>query len=90
MTADPEGWLATTIWRACLHNDHPITVPASRWAAATALHHLGPPLPIPEWPALCYQLHEAADKLWYDPARLAVALRRFADGLDSHAQADAA
>lgn len=78
MAPDPEGWLATAIWRACLDADEPISVPASRWAAACALHHLGAPVPLLEWPALCMELHENV-QTWDDPVRLARDLRRFAD-----------
>lgn len=78
---DPEGWLATAIWRICLDNDEPISVPASRWAAATAIRLLGEPVPRLEFPPLCVELHEATDRLWDDPPRLARALRGFADGI---------
>ena len=76
--ADPEGWVATAIWRACLDADEPISVPASRHAAATAIRLLGEPVPRLEFPPLCVELHEAVH-CWDDPARLAADLRRFAD-----------
>ena len=79
--ADPQGYIATAIWRACLDAEHPISVPASRHAAATAIRLLGEPVPRLEFPPLCVELHEATDRLWYDPPRLARALRSFADGL---------
>lgn len=81
-----EGDLATAIWRACLDAGHPVTVPASRHAAATALRALDQPAPMTAWPALMVDLHESLTPgQWANPGHLAAALRRHADLLDRRA-----
>lgn len=81
-----EGDLATAIWRACLDAGQPVTVAASRHAAAEALGHLDAPPPRQAWPALMVELHEGLRWVdWHQPGLLAQALRRHADRLDARA-----
>lgn len=83
-----EGDLATLLHRACRDAGHPITVAASRHAAAEALTHLDPPPPMTRWPALMVELHEHVRPWeWARPGLLAARLRSYADALEARAHA---
>jgi hypothetical protein len=81
-----EGDLATIIWQACLDAGHPISVPASRHAAA-AIHPLIHLEPVDRRPNIARAVEQLGPHPLTD-GHLAARLHRIADQLDAaHHQA---